>query len=399
MALSDTKLRSLKPREKTYKLADGGGLIIAVSPKGRKTWKLAYRFAGKQKELTGGTYPSVGLAAARTWRDKAKAQLSEGIDPSEARKQARRQIELEDANSFEQVAREWHESRKPRWSERYAWITLRRLEADIFPEIGDVPISKLASRQILAAVRKVEDRGSIEMAKRLNSIVGEVFQYAVALQLAERDPSKDHLGALRKRIPVQHHKALPQRELPQFFERLHADPPEPMTTIALLFTIYTMVRTNETRFAVWSELENLDGKKPLWRIPAKRMKMRYEHLVPLTPTVVALLKELRALRLPGPHLFPGLRKGVMSENTMLFALYRLGYKGKATVHGFRGLASTVLNESGKFQSDWIERQLAHDERNQVRAAYNSAQYLPKRREMLEWWAQYLDNRRAEAALL
>lgn len=399
MALSDTRLKSLKPRDKTYKLADGGGLIIAVSPKGRKTWKLAYRFAGKQKELTGGTYPSVGLAAARKWRDKAKAQLSEGIDPSEARKQARRQIELEDANNFETVAREWHESRKPKWSERYAWITLRRLEADIFPSLGPMAMSKILPADVLATIRKVEARGSIDMARRLNNHIGEVFRYAVAQGIAERDPSRDITAALRERPPVEHRASMPRQELPVFFSKLEAEPVEPHTRIALLFTIYTLVRTNETRFAEWSEFENLDGKEPLWRIPASRMKMRFEHLVPLAPSVVALLKELRALGPSSPHLFPGNRRGVISENTMLYTLYRLGYHSKATVHGFRGTGSTVLNETGKFESDWIERQLAHDDRDQIRAAYNSAQYLPQRRKMMEWWASYLDDQRSVGNLL
>ncbi|MEM7667219.1 MAG: integrase arm-type DNA-binding domain-containing protein [Pseudomonadota bacterium] len=399
MALSDTRLKNLKPCDKTYKLADGGGLVIAVSPKGRKTWKLAYRFAGKQKELTGGTYPSVGLSAARKWRDRAKAQLAEGIDPSEARKQARRQIELEDANGFETVAREWHESRMPKWSERYSWITLRRLEADIFSEIGGLAISKITPADVLATIRKVEARGSIDMARRLNNQIGEVFRFAIAQGIAERDPSRDITAALKVRPPVKHRASMPRQELPLFFSKLEAEPLEHLTRIALLFTIYTLVRTNETRFAEWTEFENLDGKEPLWRIPAERMKMRFEHLVPLAPSVVGLLKELRSLQLTGPHLFPGNRKGVISENTMLYALYRLGYHSKATVHGFRGTGSTVLNESGKFESDWIERQLAHDERDQVRAAYNSAQYLTQRRGMLEWWAKYLDKRRAEAELL
>ncbi|WP_338240506.1 tyrosine-type recombinase/integrase [Aurantiacibacter hainanensis] len=399
MALTDTRLRSLKPREKTYKIADGEGLLIAVSPKGRKTWKLAYRFGGKQKELTGGTYPAVSLAKARAWRDKAKGQLAEGIDPSEARKQAKRQAALDEANCFEVVARDWHESRKPKWTERYARITLGRLEADIFPMLGDMAISKITPADILDTIRKVEARGSIDMAQRLNNHIGAIFRFAVAQGIAERDPSRDITAALKQRPPVRHHKPMPRKELPLFFSKLAGESLEPQTRIALLFTIYTLVRTNETRFAEWSEFENLDGKEPLWRVPAKRMKMRSEHLVPLAPSVVALLHEQRSLGLAGPYLFPGKSKGVMSENTMLYALYRLGYHGRATVHGFRGTGSTILNESGKFEPDWIERQLAHDERDQVRAAYNSAQYLRQRRTMLEWWASYLDELRTFGELV
>jgi integrase len=237
------------------------------------------------------------------------------------------------------------------------------------------------------------------MARRLNNHVGEIFRYAVALGVAKRDPSRDITAALKERPPVKHRAAMPRKELPLFFGKLEQEPLEKSTKIALLLTIYTLVRTNETRFARWSEFEDLDGKRPLWRIPPERMKMRSEHLVPLAPSVRSLLQELQAIDLPGPHLFPGNRKGVMSENTMLYALYRLGYHGKATVHGFRGTGSTILNESGKFEPDWIERQLAHDERDQIRAAYNSAQYLKQRRIMLEWWATYLDQTRSTAALL
>lgn len=399
MALTDTTIRSLKPEAKPYKRADGGGLNLQVNPNGSKLWRLAYRFEGKQKLLSGGRYPEVSLAQARIWRDAAKANLANGIDPSDERKREKRQAALAASNDLETVAREWHENRKPKWGERYAWITLRRIEADIFPSLGKLPISKIEPADILETIRKVEARGSIDMARRLNNHIGEIFKYAVALGIARRDPSRDITAALKERPPVKHRASMDRKELPIFFGKLDAEPLAPQTRIALLLTIYTLVRTNETRFAEWSEFENLDTAEPLWRIPAQRMKMRSEHLVPLAPSVVSLLSELRSLGLPGPFLFPGNRKGVMSENTMLYALYRLGYHSKATVHGFRGTGSTILNESGKFEPDWIERQLAHDERDQVRAAYNSAQYLKQRRSMLEWWAGYLDTSRSVGTLL
>ncbi|WP_298303018.1 integrase arm-type DNA-binding domain-containing protein [uncultured Erythrobacter sp.] len=399
MTLTDTKIKSLKPLKKPYKRADGGGLNLMVNPNGSKLWRLAYRFEGKQKMLSGGAYPAVGLSAARDWRDEAKEALAKGIDPSDARRKAKREAAIAASQDFETIARDWHKSRSKKWSDSHTKTVLRRLEADIFPAIGSLPISQIEPRDLLAAVRKVEARGSIDMAHRVKNYVGEVFRYAIALDVTERDPSRDIGAAMVQRPPVKHRASMSRQELPLFFSKLEAEPLEPLTRIALLFTIYTLVRTNETRFAEWSEFENLDGKEPLWRIPAKRMKMRFEHLVPLAPSVVALLQELRALQLPGSHLFPGNRKGVISENTMLYALYRLGYHSKATVHGFRGTGSTVLNESGKFKSDWIERQLAHDDRDQIRAAYNSAQYLTQRRDMLAWWAEYLDKRRVEGALL
>lgn len=394
MPLTDTAIRALKPDTKPFKRADGGGLNLQVNPNGSKLWRLAYRFEGRQKLLSGGRYPEVSLAQARSWRDEAKAALAKGLDPSDERKREKRHAALAALNDFETVAREWYDSRKPKWSERYARITLRRIEADIFLALGRIPISKIEPADILATIRRVEARGSVDMARRLNNHIGEIFKYAVALGVAQRDPSRDITAALKERPPVKHRAAMPRSELPTFFGKLEAEPLEPQTRIALLLTIYTLVRTNETRFAKWSEFENLEGKEPLWRIPPERMKMRSEHLVPLAPSVVSMLAELRALGFAGPHLFPGTRLGVMSENTMLYALYRLGYHKKATVHGFRGTGSTILNETGKFEPDWIERQLAHDERDQIRAAYNSAQYLKQRRRMLEWWANYLDDDRA-----
>lgn len=396
MPLTDTAIRALRPADKPYKRADGGGLNLLVNPNGSKLWRLAYRFGGKQKMLSGGPYPATGLADARGWRDEAKVQLAKGIDPSEHRKKERLQATIAAAHDFETVARQWHGGN--RWSERYARIVIGRLERDAFPELGRLTISKIEPADVLATIRKIERRGSIDTGRRVNALIGSVFRYAVALGIAERDPTRDIGDALKKRQPVQHRAKLAATELPTFFGKLEVEPLEPTTRLAMLLTIYTLVRTTETRFATWGEFEGLEGASPLWRIPAARMKMRTEHLVPLSPQMVAMLAELRALNLPGHHLFPGARKGVISENAMLYAMYRLGYHSKATIHGFRGTGSTVLNESGRFEPDWIERQLAHDKRD-VRAAYNAAQYLPQRRGMLAWWSSYLDEQRAVGNLL
>lgn len=399
MALSDTKLRSLKARNKTYKLADGAGLLIAVSPMGRKTWKMAYRFEGKQRELTGGTYPAVSLAAARIWRDKAKAMIAEGRDPAREKKRAKREAKFAAENNFETIGREWYVRQETVWTDRYAGLVLARLEKDVFPQIGRAPISELEPHDLLEVIRRIEARGSVNMARRVHNHIGEIFRYAVALGVAPRDPSNDITAALTPRPAVQHRKGLKASELPGFFADLERANTTQITKDALRFTLYTLVRTQETVFATWDEFEDLDGTAPLWRIPAGRMKMRSAHLVPLAKPVVALLKELRDEFPKSRYVFPGSTSEAMSTERMNRAMQRMGYKGKATPHGFRSTGSTILNESGLFERDWIELALAHQERDSVRAAYNSALYLKQRREMLEWWAMYLDNRRAEAVLL
>lgn len=397
--LTDVAIRAMKPGDKPYKKADSGGLFILVQPNGNKLWRLAYRFHGKQKLLSGGNYPLAGLSDARKWRDAAKAQLLAGIDPSAARRDERRAAKAAAGSSFETVARAWMEARRPSWAARYAAQIKTRLELDVFPEIGAVPIAKVDPQMLLDALRKIEKRGAIEMAHRVRNYCGEIFRYGIAEEKCRSDPSRDIKPAMKQPAPVQHRAKIGAAELPTFFERLNRDEGERMSHLALRWTILTMVRTQETRFAEWREFEGLDGSEPLWRIPAARMKMRSEHLVPLSRQAVVLLGEIRDnnpylkagdARL-GRYLFPvgGSKTGTISENRMLDILYRQGYRGKATVHGFRGLASTVLNESGRFQPDWIEMQLAHAARG-VRAAYNSAQYLGHRREMLQWWADFLE---------
>lgn len=397
--LTDTAVKAFKPESKPYKKADGGGLHLLITPQGGKLWRLSYRHGGKQKTLTGGSYPIVGLAAARRWQETNKGLLAQGLDPANERKREAREAKTAAANTFEITAREWHENRKPKWSERHAWILMNALERDIFPEIGHMSISTIEPADVLATVRKIQDRGAVETGKRMNSIIGEVFRYAIAEGTAKSDPSRDITAALKSPKPVQHHAKLSAVELPEFLGRWAREPLEETTRIALLLTIHTMVRTNEMRFATWQEFSGLEGKSPMWEISAERMKARRPHVVPLSPQAVALLKKLQSLELEGDYLFPGRRKGAMSENTMLFGLYRAGYRGKCSVHGFRSTASTILNESGLWHPDAIERQLAHDETNKVRAAYNSAQHLKERRKMLEWWSNYIEARAAEGMLL
>jgi integrase len=388
MPLTDSACKNAKPSEKPRKLSDSAGLYLEVMPSGSKYWRMKYRFAGKEKRLAFGVYPETSLAEARERRDQARKILANGHDPAEAKKEQKRQTIIETKNSFETLAREWHENNLPSWTETYAKRILGRLEADIFPALGARPISAINAPELLEALRAIEKRGAIELAHRALQMAGQVFRYAIATGRAERDISSDLRGALKTR-KVQHHAKLSADELPEFFSRLESYDGDLQTKLALKFLVLTFVRTGELRGARWEEL-NLE--KAEWRIPAERMKMRDPHIVPLSRQAVAVLEELKEMNGYRDHVFPNTRKptGFISENTILFALYRMGYRHKATGHGFRATASTVLNEHG-FRPDVIERQLAHSERNKVRAAYNHAEYLPERRKMMQWWADFIDN--------
>jgi integrase len=393
MSLTDSRIRNAKPRAKPYKLSDGGGMYLLVTPDGARYWRLDYRFAGKRRTLALGVYPTVSLSDARARREDARTLLSNGTDPSVAKKVMKRDTKHASETTFETIAREWVHNQRIRLAPRYCTQILARLEADVFPQIGLRPIADIDAPDLLDALRKIERRGALETARRLRQSCGQVFRYAIATGRAKHDPSADLRGALGSPGRKRGHKAMSRDELPRFLSRLDAYDGDPRTRIALRLIILTFVRTGELRAARWSEFENLEGNEPLWRIPSERMKMRREHLVPLAPQVVALLSELRAL--PGSEvssfLFPSpAREGCMSYNTMLYALYRMGYHSRATVHGFRAMASTALNEMG-FRSEVIERQLAHEERDAVRAAYNRAEYLSERRAMMKHWADSLGN--------
>jgi integrase len=396
--LTDQLLNTLVALDKPIKKSDGGGLHIFVVPFGRKRWRLAYRFDGKQKTIDGGEYPAVSLHRARVWREEMKALLAAGIDPIAHKKEAKFQA-VADKVTFAMLAREWIEARRPAWSPRYARLIEGRLENDVLPIIGDKPIRSILPRTMLEALRVIEARGSYEMAHRIKNHCSEIFRYGIPDGRCESDPCRDLSAAMIKPSPVQHRAKVEIKDLPEFYARLNADAGSELSHLALRWTILTMVRTQETRFAQWSEFEGLGSDEPLWRIPPERMKMRSEHLVPLPPQAIDLLRRIRDInpygkagneRL-GKYLFPvaGSRSDTISENRMLDVMYRMGLRGKATVHGFRSLASTVLNESGHFMPDWIEMQLAHMPRG-VRGVYNAARYLSHRRKMMAWWAKYLD---------
>lgn len=388
MPLTDITLRAAKAKDKQYKLSDSGGLYLLVQPNGKKYWRLKYYFAGKEKLLSIGAYPVISLLEAREKSLLAKKQLTNNIDPSEHKKEQKLKNSVNAENSFKSIAIEWHNNQKQKWTVRHATYVLRRIEADIFPILASRPINEIKAPELLAILRLIEMRGAIDIAHRVLQTCGQIFRYAIATGRAERDISADLRGALKTR-KKENYSRLEAKELPEFLSKLEEYDGELQTTLALKFLLLTFVRTGELRGAKWEEI---DFKKKEWRIPAERMKMKELHIVPLSTQSLDVLKELQIINGQKDYLFPNRNKPMtfISENTLLYAIYRMGYHLRATIHGFRATASTILNEHG-FKPDVIERQLAHCERNKVRASYNHAQYLPERREMIQWWGNYLDN--------
>jgi integrase len=318
---------------------------------------------------------------------QARKVLSAGNDPGEVKKEGKRLALLKSVTTFEAIAREWCESRKHKWVTSYGEAMMTRLETHVFPKLGNRPVADINAPELPAVLRIVENTGALDLAMRLLQASAQIFRYAIATGRAERNPAADLRGALKP--PVRKHQAhLKAGELPEYLQKLEAYDGSLQTKLALKFLLLTFVRTGELRGAEWTEIS---FDKAEWRIPAERMKMRDPHIVPLSRQAIGLLKELQPLTGQWRYVFPNQHKptGCMSENTMLYQLYRMGYHSKATGHGFRSTASTILNEHG-FAPDVIERQLAHCERNSVRAAYNQAQYLPERRKMMQWWADYLE---------
>lgn len=393
MPLTDTTIKNAKPGDKPRRLFDSGGLYIEVAPAGGKWWRWKYRHEGKERRLSLGTYPETSLKAARERRDKARQVLASGRDPSAERQAAKTQARLAEAHAFRVVAEAWLQHNAAKWGEKTQAMTRASLEADAFPELGDTPIHAIKARDVARVVRAVEARGAGEAAARLLQRIRAVFRFAVVHEWLEVNPTLDlRSEELLKPRQVQHRAALPDAELPAFLEKLSAYEGEPVTALALRLLLLTVVRPGELRGARWSEVD-LDAQR--WRIPAERMKMRSEHLVPLSTQAVQTLRAAEALRDASGLVFPSpyYPSKPISEGTLNSALARMGYKGIATAHGFRALFSTVANECGH-DADVIERHLAHVERNEVRAAYHRAAYVSERAALAQWWADYLDGRRA-----
>jgi integrase len=386
--LTDNAIRSAKPRDKPYKLFDERGLFLLVTPSGGRWWRLKFRVAGKEKLLSLGVYPDITLKSARELRDDARRELAGGVDPSAKRKAEK----IAEADSFEAVAREWFAKFSANWADTHSEKIIRRLEADIFPWLGSRPVGQITAPELLTCVRRIEGRGALDTAHRALQNCGQIFRYAVATNRAERDPAADLRGALP---PVNggHFASITD---PTAIGALLRDIDGYQGTFvgrcAMRLAPLVFVRPGELRKAEWSEF---DLDKAEWRIPAERMKARVLHIVPLSTQTVAILRELHPLTGSGRYVFPSLRttERPISENTINAGLRRLGYGGdQMTGHGFRSMASTLLNEQG-WNRDAIERQLAHGERDEVRAAYNYAQYLPERRKMMQAWSDYLDGLR------
>ncbi len=387
MSITDTLIRNSKPKDKQYKLSDSGGLYLLIKPSGGKYWRFKYRIFGKEKLLSIGAYPIITLAEARERSLQAKKLLIDNIDPSQAKREAKLKQAINTENSFEKVALEWHHNQKLSWTPRHAEYIARRLEVNIFPKLGFRPINEVTAPELLSVLRIIEAREAFDMSHRMLQTCGQIFRYAIATGRAERDVAADLRGALKIR-KRENYSRLEAKELPEFMQKTDEYVGEPQTKLALKFLMLTFVRTGELRGAKWSEIDFVNKE---WRIPAERMKMRDPHIVPLSDQTVSILKELQLMNGHREHVFPNRFKPLtfISENTLLYAIYRMGYHYRATAHGFRATASTILNEHG-FRPDVIERQLAHAERNKVRASYNHAQYLPDRRQMMQWWADYLD---------
>jgi integrase len=390
MPLNQLKCQKAKPAAKPFKLADGNGLYLEVMPGGSKLWRLKYRFLGKENRLSMGAFPEVSLLEARDKRDQARKLLQAGIDPSMARKRERQQAILSAALTFELVAREWHENQSQIWTAQYSGSVMRRLELDVFPYIGRLPMADLNAPTLLAVLRRVEARGAHEIAHRLLQTCGQICRYAIVTGRAERNPAADLRGALRA-APHGHYAALQAKELPEFVRTLEQNDARLFlhTRLAIKLLMLTFVRTGELIGATWDEID-LEARQ--WVIPAARMKIRKAHIIPLSLQAVAILRQLKEHGMAQGYVFPSQinSRKHMSNNTILKALERLGYKGRMTGHGFRALAMSTIKEKLGYRHEVVDRQLAHAPRSKVDAAYDRAEFLDDRRRMMQEWANYID---------
>jgi integrase len=388
MALTDIAVKSAKPQDKPYKLTDGDGMYLLVTATG-KYWRLDYRYLGKRKTLAIGVYPTITLADARERRYEARKSLANNVDPSESKVSARKEAIRNASITFEVVAREWHQKNTVKWSAKNTVRTLSLFERCIFPFIGKLPIADIKPSELLETIQRIEKRGNIQTAHRAMMNCGQIFRYAMATDRASQDISLVLRGSLTPIVEKHHASIQDPNKIGQLLRDIDAYEGLFVTKCALKLAPLFFVRPGELRQAEWSEF-NLDEAE--WKIPAEKMKMKSVHIIPLSNQALEIIKELKNHTGHVKYLFPGLRSSdrAMSDNTVNAALRRLGYdKDEMSGHGFRSMASTILHEQG-WPHDAIERQLAHADRNKVSAAYNYADYLPKRKEMMQKWADYLD---------
>jgi integrase len=390
MTLTVAQIKNEKSTGKPIKLSDGGGLFLLIQPNDKKYWRLAYRFNGKQKTLALGVYPAVSLAKARERREDARRLLADGIDPNEQRKATKAAKIGQNADSFEVIAREWFANQAPVWVPTHADKIIRRLERDIFPWLGASPITSITAQQLLISARRIEERGVKETARRALLNCSQVFRYAIATGRAERDPVPDLKGALQPAKTTHFATMTDPKAIGELLRAIDEYHGSFVTKCALQLAPLVFVRPGELRAAEWAEID-LDAAE--WNIKAERMKMRIAHLVPLSKQAVAILRELYPLTGRGKYVFSSEQTSTrpMSENTLNFALRRMGFaKNEMSVHGFRAMARTVLDEILHVRPDYIEHQLAHAVRDPNGRAYNRTSHLPERREMMQLWADYLD---------
>ncbi|MDD2500652.1 MAG: integrase arm-type DNA-binding domain-containing protein [Geobacter sp.] len=396
--LSDTQVNKAKPQEKEYRLFDGGGLNLLITPTGGKLWRLKYTFNGKVKQLSFGAYPALSLAEARQRREDAKKLLANGVDPGNVKK-AQKAAGTDATKSFEVVAREWHQKYSEQWSDVHTQTLIDRLEKDVFPYLGKLPIDEIKAPELLAVLRRIESRGALDTAHRIRNCCGQVFRYAVATGRAERDCSADLKGALP---PVKFgHRAAPttEKEVAPLLRAIDDFKGSFAVKCALILAPMLFVRPGELRGMEWAELD-LDAAE--WSIPGARMKMRIPHLVPLPRQAVAILKELHPLTGHSTFVFPSIRTPLrcISDNTLNAGLRRMGFeKEEITAHGFRAMARTMLHEILGFTPDAIEAQLAHAVPDRLGRAYNRTTHIQERRKMMQVWADYLDGLKTGAKVL
>jgi integrase len=395
--LSDMKIQKAKSKDKPITLFDGGGLFLLVTPSGGKLWRFKYRFKGKEKKLAFGPYPEISLLDARKRRDEARAQIAHGIDPSAIRK-AQKQANTEATETFEAIAREWFQTFLNTWKESHAKRIIGRLERNVFPFLGQTPISEIKAPELLATLRRVEARGTFELAHRMRTICSQVFRYAVATGRAERDPAADLRGALKPVQTINRAAIIDPKKVGDLLRAIDVYQGSFVVQCALKLAPLVFVRPGELRHAEWSEI---DFENYEWNIAASKMKMKEPHLVPLSKQAIEILKKIHELTGAGRYVFPGrTSQRPMSENAILVALRNMEYaKEEMSGHGFRAMARTILDEVLQVRPDFIEHQLAHAVRDPNGRAYNRTAHLTERKKMMQTWADYLDGLKAGAKVI
>ena len=401
MKLNDRQIKNAKPAEKPFKLNDGKGLYLYINTSGGKLWRFDFSHNGKRKTLSIGKYPTISLVEARQAAENARRLLVSGQDPSEAKQQEKRERQAAALNTFESIARRWHTDNLHRWKENHAARVISDFEKDVFPAIGEIQITEISVSDVKAVISAIIARGATVTAEKVRQWIGAVYQYAAMLEITDRNPAAVLRGHFEQ-AKTDHRPALPREELTEFFRRLILAEIEPQNRIALILNMLTFLRSTELRGGQWNEI---DFDAAMWTVPAQRMKHektapKPSHAVPLADWTLELLAELKELTGNTPFLFPSRTKtdGFISDATISRIIERMGYKGRVTPHGFRSLASSVLNEQG-FNPDAIERQLAHIENNKIRAAYNRADYLNERKEFMQWYSDFLRERYRQALRL